>query len=160
MSDNITNKRSYIHEARKRMQNASDLDKKYRIVQILHKHFKLNALGLVDEFIYCRERETNKVTISRFITGIDFNKYQINRIDLYISQRKVDVIIEIDGLSHGFFDEITQSQQTIDRDLNYSLGGYTKENKNYVKLTTKDLEEDDGILVTLLSKYLGVLPES
>ena len=162
MTDNLTNKRAFVHQANKNRTEASDLMKKHRIVKLLHNRFGLNALGLVDEFYYFRDRITNQVKISRSnpndVSTIHelFSKYEVQRMDLYINSAPLGIIIEIDGLEHGFFDDITESEQTTDRNLNYKKGGYSKENKNYLLFTTKDLEEDDDSLVTLTKYTLGI----
>lgn len=160
---NITNKRAYIHKANQERDSASDFDKKWRVVRIFRDFFGLNALGLVDEFYYFRHKFDNKVIIDRGNpvgpeTNIKmlFQTYEINKMDLFIKARWPDIIIEIDGLEHGFFDEMTESDQTHDRDLNYKKGKYSEENKNYLKLTTEDLKENDDSLATLISSKLGI----
>jgi len=157
MNDNLTNKRAYIHQARKGMTQASDLDKKYRIVNLLHKHFKINALGMVDQYIYARNKESNQIIITTFSEDSNlFMTHEVNSIDLFIKADVVQRIIEIDGLEHGFFDKITESKQTTDRNTNYKLGGYTEENKRLVVLTTEDMKKDDAALVETLESKLGL----
>lgn len=168
----ITNKRSYVWKDRKERPSQSDTGKKYRVIKILRDCFKLNALGLVDEFIYARNKETNQVIISRWfeqseeatLKGIDSNTHQrslfhthkVNRIDLFIPQANPQRIIEIDGLYHGFGDEITESQQTHDRNLNYRQGGFTEERKTLVILTDDDMKNDDLALKYILEAKLGI----
>lgn len=158
----ITNKRSFVHQANKNRSSSSDFDKKARVVGILRDSFGIHAIGIADEFYYFRDKNTNQVKIDTtnpkdVLTKEEmFRKYQVQRMDLYVKQRYPDIIIEIDGLEHGFFDEITESQQTTDRNLNYKLGGYTEEKKNYLKLTTEDLKEEDETLVTIIEYKLGL----
>lgn len=162
MSENLTGKKSWVHRANDNRITASDFDKKYRIVRILRDNFNMNALGLIDEFYYFRDKLTNEVKIDRGnpqdVTNMQslFRKYEIQKMDLYVKQRKPDVIVEVDGLEHGFFDEMTESQQTIDRNQNYAAGGYKKENKNFLLITTEDLKEDDNVLVTMIEYQLGI----
>ena len=159
----INKNRSHIHRANKNRTEASDLGKKIRIAQLLKKEFGLNALGLVDEFIYFRNKATDASQIDRFNPSDVktkqelFAKYQVQKIDLYVKTKGwYGIIIEIDGFEHGFFDEITESEQTTDRNNNYRLGGYTEEKKSLVIITTEDLKLDDNSLAILLSLKLGM----
>lgn len=164
MSDNLTNKRSYVHQANKNREESSDLGKKWRIVKLLKKHFEIIALGMVDEFFYCRDRSTNEFIIDRSLNETPeqqkhqmLARYQINKIDLFIKTTLPHRIIEIDGLEHGLFDQITETQQTTDRNLNYGLGGFTEKNKTLIILTKNDMELSDEFLVQVLADKVGVM---
>ncbi len=163
MSENLTNKRSFVHQANRKREEASDLAKKWRIVKLLKKHFEIIALGMVDEFYYCRDRSTNEFMIDRSLNETPeqqkhqmVSRYQINKIDLFIKTTLPHKIIEIDGLEHGLFDEITETQQTTDRNLNYGLGGFTEKDKTLIILTKNDMELNDEFLVQVLAEKLGV----
>ena len=159
----INKNKSHIHRANKNRTEASDLGKKIRIAQLLKKEFGLNALGLVDEFIFFRNKATNASQINRHnpsdVKNKEemFAKYQVQKIDLFAKTKGwYGIIIEIDGFEHGFFDDITESEQTTSRNENYRLGGYTEENKNLVIITTEELKLDDNSLAILLSLKLGM----
>lgn len=119
---------------------------------------------MVDEFFFCRNRTTNAYMIERNLDETpDENKhqllasYQINKMDLFIKNHVPQRIIEIDGLQHGLFDIITESQQTTDRNLNYNLGGFNEADKTLIVLTKVDMERDDEDFVQILAFKLGLL---
>lgn len=166
MSENLTRKRSFIHKDNRNRTESYDLMRKWRIVRLLRQHFDLIALGMVDEFLYCRDKKTNEIVIERNIDVTEeetvvtmLYKYQINRIDLFIKNHVPQRIVEIDELYHGFYDELTTTQQTIDRNANYALGGFTEKDKTLIIITKRDIEREDAELIQILAEKLGVLPK-
>jgi len=127
----------------------SDLEKKFRIINLLRDNFKIYALT---EYRYLRDRKTDEVLLKADdevqITQATHERYQVNLPDLYI--RVQDIILEIDGPQHGFNDGVTRNSQTNTRNDNYAIGGYLEENGKLVILTDADLALDDDKLIDLL----------
>jgi len=127
----------------------SDLEKKFRIINLLRDNFKLYALT---EFRYLRDRKTDEVLLKADdevqVTQATHERYQVNLPDLYIKIQ--DIIIEIDGGQHGFNDEITKNSQTNTRNDNYAIGGYLEENGKLIVLTDADLVQEEEKLIDLL----------
>jgi predicted MPP superfamily phosphohydrolase len=144
----------WMHYARKNRTEQVDLDDKNRIIQLLRKNFGLIALGLVDEYYYLRHKQTNQVIITQsFDLSQKISEYQINKIDLFIKQAVPQRIIELDGGYHGF-DELTASRQTVSRNQNYELGGFSEAKKTLIILTENDLKQSDESLVEILRQKL------
>ena len=127
----------------------SDLDKKFRIINLLRDNFKLYALT---EYRYLRDRKTDEVLLKADdevqVTQATHERYQVNLPDLYV--RVQDIIIELDGPRHGNNDPITMNSQTNTRNDNYAIGGYLEENGKLIILTDADLALDDEKLIDQL----------
>lgn len=127
----------------------SDLDKKFRIINLLRDNLKLYAMT---DFVYLRDRKTDEVLIKADdeiqVIQATHEKYQVNLPDLYVKVQ--DIIIEIDGGKHGFNDDVTRNSQTNTRNDNYAVGGYTEENGKLIILTDSDLLLDDESLIGVL----------
>ena len=92
---NLTNKRSYVHKARKSDNYKYDLDEKDKVRKILLERFGLYAFE--DEVI----------------TWSEEHRYP----DLFIKSEQT--AIELDGEGHGFGDDITTTDKTWKRNRFY-----------------------------------------
>ena len=97
---NITNKRSWVHKARKEGRVLGDVDQKFKLIEILREEFGIH--GLTDEVVY--DMEGN-----------------FRRPDVF--SRAYKIAFELDGEYHGSGDEVSMSEQTRERNAFYNRQG-------------------------------------
>lgn len=156
---NLTNKRSFVHKARRERQDEVDLMRRNKLKNFLFAKFGIRTVGLIPN-IYMRDRETNEVIISSVVeTDLSkaelWEKYEININDLYC--RSLNTLFEIDGGYHGDGPDspITASDQTTKRNENYNKGGFKEDDGTLVIITNEDLELPDDELEALLRKKMN-----
>lgn len=127
----ITNKRSWIHKARKEREGEGDIPEKFKVIRILRDHFDLH--GLTGECICDWEDQALPPKIIEFRFP-----------DIFIKTEQI--AIELDGEYHGFGDDLTISDQTVQRNLFYDRLGIQCITLN--KKMTQDY--DEGLIIECL----------
>ena len=98
-------KQSFVHQAKRKRRSEKDIPIKYKIINLIHEKFGL--IGLTGELIPIQNR-----------TPINYHRMP------YITIPQRNIVIELDGLIHGFGDGISTREDDKQRDQDYKDAGY------------------------------------
>ena len=122
----ITGKKSWIHKARKERETEVDLPEKSKVLKILFDHFKL--YGTLNEVVLVPSGPLYP--------------------DILIKRHEPQIAIELDGLYHGWGDDITTSTGTYKRNAKYA-----ESDVKLIIISKAVTEYDDGLIIEALEAH-------